>query len=296
MAIDLKSLQPSLSRRPSLIVLYGVNGCGKSTFCAESIYGKGAPNPLFMNINDGLDTINVAKQPIDTYEQAMEFFDSVLNDEHDFKTLVIDAADDMERLICAEIIRKAPLNKQGQKPKCIEDIGFQAGSEELVILWEDVLKKLREIRNVRKMHIVFLAQLDTKKDNNLTGTSLSIKTPKLHGGTMKGDTTLALFTGWCDILGLLEWEKLTVTDETAFNIKGAKPKLRIANRGSLYLYVVEDGAHKAKNRYDITEKIDVTENGWQELGNRVNAFWQKQLPSTDNKKEESVSTNQTIEE
>ncbi len=285
MAFDLKALQPSITRKPSLIVLYGVNGCGKSSFCAGTEYGKGAPNPLYMNINDGLDTINVAKEKISSYAEAIEFLDSVLTDEHDFKTLVIDAADDMERLICSEIIRKAPINKSGVKPKCIEDIGFQAGSEELVILWEDILNRLRKIRDVKKMHIVFLAQLDTKKDNNLNGTSLSVKTPKLHGGTLKGDTTLALFTGWCDILGLMEWEKITVTDESAFTIKGGKPKLRIANRGSLYLHVVEDGAHKAKNRYDITDKIDITENGWQELGNLVNEFWKKSLPVATKKEE-----------
>lgn len=294
MAFDLKNLQPSITKKPSLIVLYGINGCGKSSFCAKTKYGAGAPNPLYMNINDGLDTIEVSKQLISTYGEALEFLDSVLNDEHDFKSLVIDAADDFERLICAEIIRKAPINKAGNKPKCIEDIGFQAGSEELVILWEGILKKLKEIRDVRKMHIVFLAQLDAKKENNLNGTSFSIKTPKLHGGTLKGDTTLALFTGWCDILGLLEWEKMTATDDTAFTIKGGATKQRIVNRGKLYLYVTEDGAHKAKNRYDITDRIEVTENGWQTLGKLVGDYWKaKEKPKTTDEIKEEPKTKPT---
>ena len=80
------------------MLLYGVQGMGKSTFASEM------PAPVFIQTTDGLEGLGVQAFPLaQTAEDVRNALHSVLNDKHDFKTLVIDTIGWLEKLIHAEV-------------------------------------------------------------------------------------------------------------------------------------------------------------------------------------------------
>lgn len=85
------------TRLPKML-LYGVQGMGKSTFASEM------PAPVFIQTTDGLEGLGVQAFPLaQTAEDVRNALHSVLNDKHDFKTLVIDTIGWLEKLIHAEV-------------------------------------------------------------------------------------------------------------------------------------------------------------------------------------------------
>ena len=58
MAFDLSSIQKKAAMQAPRIMLYGVEGIGKTTFAA------GAPSPIFIQTEDGLGSIDVPHFPL----------------------------------------------------------------------------------------------------------------------------------------------------------------------------------------------------------------------------------------
>lgn len=56
----LEKIQTGRSNRPPRLLVYGVEGIGKSTFAAH------APNPIFIQTEDGLDELECSKFPLAT--------------------------------------------------------------------------------------------------------------------------------------------------------------------------------------------------------------------------------------
>ena len=63
--------------KPPRILLYGVEGIGKSTF------GSQAPNPVFVQTEDGLDAIDCARFPLaTTYDDVIESLEELQRRDH----------------------------------------------------------------------------------------------------------------------------------------------------------------------------------------------------------------------
>ncbi|MEX0641137.1 MAG: AAA family ATPase, partial [Pirellulales bacterium] len=79
---------------PPRLLIYGTEGIGKSTTAA------GAPNPIFIPTEDGLDQIDCASFPLaQKLADVDAALQSLVREEHDFQTVVIDSADWLERLV-----------------------------------------------------------------------------------------------------------------------------------------------------------------------------------------------------
>jgi len=80
--------------KPSRILLYGIEGIGKSTF------GSQAPKPIFIQTEDGLDEIARDKFPLaKAYEDVVQALGELRTEKHDYETVVIDSLNWLERLI-----------------------------------------------------------------------------------------------------------------------------------------------------------------------------------------------------
>jgi len=80
--------------RPPRILLYGVEGIGKSTF------GSQAPKPIFIQTEDGLNEINCDKFPLArSYDDVALALGELRAEKHDYETVVIDSLDWLERMI-----------------------------------------------------------------------------------------------------------------------------------------------------------------------------------------------------
>lgn len=73
--------------KPPRIVVYGEAGIGKTTFAAS------ATKPLLIDLEGSADYIDVAKAKPKNYAAVLELIDAVINEEHEYKTLVIDSLD-----------------------------------------------------------------------------------------------------------------------------------------------------------------------------------------------------------
>ena len=85
--LDLTQLKPTLEQKPPRIIIYGGGGIGKSTFASD------APDVFFFDIEGGLDGIECAKQPIKTWDDAVQTMTALIEQDHSFKTVAVDSLD-----------------------------------------------------------------------------------------------------------------------------------------------------------------------------------------------------------
>ena len=90
----LSTITRGRENKPPRLFVYGQEGVGKSLFSAS------APNPIFVQTEDGLGEIDTAKFPLAKSLADVTSARTALRDEpHDFQTVVLDSADWLERLI-----------------------------------------------------------------------------------------------------------------------------------------------------------------------------------------------------
>lgn len=91
--------------KPPRVLIYGREGVGKSTF------GARAENPIFISPEGGTDLLTRADgSPVDEmpnvhdWDSVMNAVKALISQQHDFKTLVLDSADWIEKVCHAKII------------------------------------------------------------------------------------------------------------------------------------------------------------------------------------------------
>jgi len=83
---------------PRRVLLYGVAGVGKSTWAAQ------APSPLFLNIEDGVSDIDCdSTSQLTEFNQVVEAINWLVTAESEYKTVVVDSLDWVEKLIHKDI-------------------------------------------------------------------------------------------------------------------------------------------------------------------------------------------------
>src|SRR5262249_38388869 len=93
-------IQRGRVHKPPRLMVYGTEGIGKSTFAA------GAPQPVFIQTEDGLDQIDCAHFPLATsYEDVVAALSELRTEAHDYESVVIDSLDWLERLLWDKVCR-----------------------------------------------------------------------------------------------------------------------------------------------------------------------------------------------
>lgn len=256
--IDLKSLPKGPNLRAPRIVLYGPAKIGKSTFAAH------APNPVFIDIEGGLDFIDTTKYKPSNLDDIIVFINSLASEDHEFRTLVIDSADWLEDLI----FRKVAESKGKEN---IEDIPWGQGYSLALDHWRLVLNALDDLREQKNMNIILLAHVETKEHKDPSTENYFVYTPKLHGKTTKGDNSLGLITEWSDVLIFADY-KVYVEKER----NGYQATTKVHGRGERVLYTAEMPRFKAGNRYGLPEELEFS---WEAFSGALReAFQAKRNP------------------
>jgi len=242
MAVPLANIRRN-KPKPPRIIPYGESGLGKTTFAVS------APNPIVIQTEDGLGILDVPAFPkAQSFAEVMESIDSLLTEDHEFKTVVIDSLDWLEPLIWAEVCENFTDNKGNVKPlKSIEDAGYGKGYVDALSYWRAFFDHITRLRDERGMIIIMTAHSTIVKVEDPSFPAYDSHSLKLH------KRACALAEEYADIIGYCELETFTKTEETGFNQK----RTRATTSGTRVIHLEGSAAFTAKNRYQMPAKLEL---------------------------------------
>jgi hypothetical protein len=233
MAISLASLRRSSALQPPRILMHGVAGVGKSTFAAK------ADSPVFVMTEDGLGKLQVPHFPLATsYADVSEALDSLLTEQHEFRTVVIDSVDWLEPLIWAEACKRNNWSS-------IEYPGFGKGYAEALNIWREYLDKLNALRDEKGMAVLQIAHTDIKRFDSPEHEPYDRYVIKLQS------RAAALLQEHSDIVLFANYQISIAKSEVGFN----KKVTRALGSGKRVMHTEERPAYLAKNRYELPETL-----------------------------------------
>ena len=242
MAFDLKSIKKNTAIAAPRIMVYGVEGIGKSTFAAAS------PNPIYILTEDGLGLLKVDHFPIATsFKDVMDAIGVLYSDKHDFKTVVIDSLDWLEAIIQRE-------TEQNYEAK---DLAYGKGAVIAAERWREILDGLNALRNDKGMIVILIAHTTIKRFDSPEVEPYDRYQPKLQ------ERSNAVCREWVDALMFANYKTIVKKDDVGFN----QTNNRGIGTGERMLFTSERPAYMAKNRYNLPDSIPLS---WDAFAEAIN--------------------------
>lgn len=233
MAISLASIKRGVTIAPPRIVLYAPHGVGKTTF------GASTPSPILLPFEDGEGVIDVPRFPkITSWAEAIEALSSLANEQHDFRTAVVDTLDWMEPLVWAETCAR---NKWAD----IEAPGFGKGYIAASDTWREFFKWLDYLRDAKGMSIVLLAHTEVKTFNDPANDNYDRYQIKLQ------KRAADLVQEWGDAVLFANYRVYTTKSEAGFK----KVTTKGTGSGERVMFTEERPSFYAKNRYGLPPEL-----------------------------------------
>lgn len=251
--------------KPPMITLVGSAGTGKTTLAALF------PSPIIIPTEDGTavfenwdESIQPAVMPrvpraqqdgagnVTRSSRAVlsEMLDQLIQQEHGYKTLVIDSVTSLAGLYEAEIAMRDGVGNAADAAG-----GYHKGFLELAAWHADTIYKCEQLRAVKKMGIVFIAHTGIKKMRNRPDAAADYSVFSLD----MDNQALSVYVAQSDAVLYLKQEELVSGAE--IDRKGRQTKFgRIKQTGERTLITAADGQTgyvNAKNRYNMPATLPV---------------------------------------
>jgi len=229
--MKLSAVTSGVARGPDRILMYGVGGCGKTTFFAE------APRPIFLDTQEGTTRLDVGRFPQPrTWEDVHDAVDELLSTQHQYQSFIIDLLDDVEQMLFASLCKRDGVASIGEYGG-----GYNKGFDAALAEWRVLVAKLERLQSERGMLIGMVAHCTTKTIKNPEGEDYDRYTlllaEKSHG----------FLRGWCDTVLLARHEVVLRTDR--------KKRTRGISTGARVIHTVETAAYVAKNRDNLPDTL-----------------------------------------
>lgn len=233
----------SMAKKPAnraiICTITGDAGIGKTRLAATF------PKPVFIRAEDGMQSIPESERPdafpvISDVKELWDQFTALINEKHDYKTVVIDSVTALERLFINYVVETDP-----KKPKSINQAlgGYGAGLAAVGAMHQRV-RKAAGLLNAKGIHVVFVAHSDT------TTIELPDEDPYTRYDLRLGKRSTAPYVDDVDLVGYLKLETYTTGD-------GERKKA--ISDGTRILVAYTTAANISKNRYHISEDLTVEE-------------------------------------
>ena len=223
-------------RKLPIFMLHGTTGIGKSTFGTNPKY-----KPWYIDIEGSLGEINVPRLPrVKTTAQVYKQISDLRNNKHDYKLCGIDTLDAFQRLQIAEICKNAGAEGLNSSP-----LDYGKGKKILFAETQRFIEKLTDLNENREMMICIIAHTKPHSRDEPDA-------PKYdkYGLALTEDTE-ELYRQWCDVLGFVRYLK-SVDVNKSFTEKNKA----VGQMSQRFLYLEEDAAFYAKNRYLLPKKMN----------------------------------------
>ena len=223
--------------RPIICTIFGEAGLGKTSLAATF------PNPIFIRAEDGLQAIAEDQRPdafpvLENSEELWKQMAALINEEHDYKTVVIDSVTALERMFVQSVIEDDP-----KKPKSINQAmgGYGAGLAAVGQLHQRVRKAAGMLVD-RGCNVVFVGHADTET------IELPDSDPYTRYSLRLGKKSIAPYSDDVDAVGFIKLQTFTMGD-------GERKKA--ISDGSRVLVLYSTANNLSKNRFGITEDLPV---------------------------------------
>lgn len=197
--------------RYPIIVLYGVQGLGKSTAASEM------PSPVFIQTTDGLEGLGVQAFPL--CQQAQDVRDCLrwlLDEDHKYKTVVVDTLGWMEKLVHAEVCAEMGFKIMTQASMKT----YPAAKQKLY----EMLQTLHDLNVKKKMMVCLIGHASVERFEDPTTASYDRYQLDMN------DKVAAMFLQDADIVAFMN-QKVMVKEE-----KDGFSKTTKASGSSRWLY------------------------------------------------------------
>lgn len=225
--------------KPSRVVCYAPEGIGKSTFAA------GAPEPIFLDAEGGTSHLDVARFPKpETWADVLDAVQVLRQDEHSFRTLVIDTLDAIEPMLWSHICAEAGV-------RSIEEVGggYGKGYVAAVDGWRRLLAALEVLQKARGMNVILLAHSQVKAFRSPDAEDWERYTLRLH------EKSAGIVKEWADDVLFANLEVVTARDQKTKRVRGI-------STGARLLHTVRTAAYDAKSRSGLPETLPLA---WSEF-------------------------------
>lgn len=245
MALSLSNLRSSKRADPPVILLYGVDGIGKTSLAAEF------PDPIYLPTEGERAPSDVdlpTPGTVESFDDLLNVFDDLLNTEHDRKTVIIDSLDGLEPLVW-----RATCKRLGADT--IESLGFGKGYVEADTEWNDLLGGVSALAQ-SGICVVMLAHPEVIRFDSPITDPYSRYTIKLH------KRANALVREKSDIVAFANYrisikEKEVARQTKVAHAEGGKER---------QIHLVEGAGFQAKNRYSMPDALTYKKGkGYEEL-------------------------------
>lgn len=234
MALSLSKLNSTKRNDPPVILLYGVDGIGKTSLAAEF------PDPIYLATEGERPPSDVEMATpgtIGSLDDLADIFDELLKGEHEFKTVIIDSLDGLEPVVWRTTCARLGLNS-------IEEAGFGRGYVEADNEWNWLIGKLGELARAG-MYIVMLAHPEIVRFDSPVTDPYSRYQPKLH------KRANALVREKSDVVAFMNYRVSIKEKEVARQTKVAHAE----GGKERQVHFNEAAGFNAKNRYSMPDSV-----------------------------------------
>lgn len=228
--------------RPVKVVLYGVEGIGKTTFASKF------PKPLFLDLDNGSARIDVDRvQGIPDWNSLIAVVKSFAQStDNPYATLVIDTADAAARL-CESYIINTKVTSRTKEMKSIEDFSYGKGYKMLSEEFAHLLVWLETCID-QGYNVVLLAhammRTVTQPDNDGNYDHWELKLPGSSVNKLG-----PLVKEWSDLLLFADYKTILVDTKDGFGKKKARGGKRV-------MYTTHTPFADAKNRFGLDDVME----------------------------------------
>jgi hypothetical protein len=235
MPISLASVQRVQTSEPPIITVYGETGLGKTSLAASF------PDPIFVQIAPERAPADIEIATfgyIESYPDFMDALRAVAEEEHEYRTLVIDSLNALEKIVWAEACVR------GQW-KSIEDPGYGKGYIKADEVWSEVMQYVNWIRDNLGMSIVMLGLSDTETHEEPGVAPYKRYDLRLH----KRARSLIFQTS--DAVLFMNTKVVLEEKDVGFGRKSS----HATGGNTRWLYTDAKPVHAAKNRFGMPQSI-----------------------------------------
>lgn len=195
MGFDLKNVRRQAEDRAPRILLIGEEKVGKTTFASQF------DSPIIIPVmgEEGCDHVGVAKtDSVKSVAELMDVLGALCEQEHEFKTVVIDSLSALEPLVWQQVCKDCGKTS-------IEQVGggFGKGYIEALSTWREITTAVDYLRNEKGMASILIGHVRVKSFSDPSGDNYDRYELDLNKQAM------ALFQRWADCLLFARWKSIT---------------------------------------------------------------------------------------